>query len=126
MSASLLILAPTAEANWGSNINSASTGFESRRWSDESFSEVRFKNCFTQTETTKSTDVQIWRDINNLPDKAFDSKTYTACFNGDAVSSGKWNDLPSGEYYFAIDKIGGREGGLLDVGTVYVDTALAD
>jgi hypothetical protein len=75
-----LALAPTAEANWSSSITAASVGFESRRWSDELYSQVQFTGC--TTDGSKSTDVQIWRDRTALPDLSYDSKTFTACFNG--------------------------------------------
>ncbi|MFD8262364.1 hypothetical protein ACFV19_26360 [Streptomyces griseoluteus] len=121
-----LALAPVAEANWSSSITAASVGFESRRWSDELYSQITFHNCVT--DGSKSTDVQIWNDISLQPDESYDNKTFTACFNG-GVSNGEWTDLPSGkrDYYFKIMKIGGSTfGPQLTVGSLTVDTTKAD
>ncbi|MDX3530987.1 hypothetical protein P1P75_32420 [Streptomyces sp. ID05-39B] len=121
-----LALAPIAEANWSSSITGASVGFESRRWSDELYSQVRFTNC--NTDGSDSTDVQMWNDISLQPDESYDNKTFTACFGG-GTSNGEWTDLPSGmrNYYFQIMKIGGSTfGPQLSVGSVSVDTTKAD
>ncbi|MDX3754426.1 hypothetical protein ACFY1B_04690 [Streptomyces mirabilis] len=121
-----LALAPIAEANWESSITGASVGFESRRWSDELYSQITFHGC--TTDGSKSTDVQVWNDISLAPDKAYDNKTYTACFNG-GVSNGEWTDLPSGkrDYYFQIMKIGGSTfGPQLSVSKLVVDTTKVD
>ncbi|WP_327404031.1 hypothetical protein OG194_30715 [Streptomyces sp. NBC_01288] len=121
-----LALAPIAEANWSSSITAASVGFESRRWSDELYSQITFHGC--TTSGSKSTDVQMWNDIALQPDDAYDSKTFTACFNG-AVSNGEWTDLPSGkrDYYFQLMKIGGSTfGPQLSVSSLTIDTTKAD
>ncbi|MFJ4919474.1 hypothetical protein [Streptomyces sp. NPDC088725] len=121
-----LALAPIAEANWTSSITAASVGFESRRWSDELYSQITFHDC--RTSASKSTDVQIWNDISLQPDKAYDSKKFTACFDG-KVGNGEWTDLPSGkrDYYFKIVKIGDSTfGPQLTVGSLTVDTTKAD
>ncbi|CAM5297828.1 hypothetical protein [Streptomyces sp. NPDC005930] len=121
-----LALAPVAEANWSSSITAASASFESRRWSDELYSQVQFTGC--TTDGSKSTDVQIWNDISLQPDESYDNKTFTACFNG-GTSNGEWTDLPSGmrNYYFKIMKIGGSTfGPQLSVRSVTVDTTKAD
>ncbi|CAL9438921.1 MULTISPECIES: hypothetical protein [Streptomyces] len=121
-----LALAPLAQANWSSSITGASVGFESRRWSDELYSQVQFTNC--RTDGSKSTDVQMWNDISLQPDESYDNKTFTACFSG-GTSNGEWTDLPSGkrDYYFKIMKIGGSTfGPQLSVSTVTVDTTKAD
>ncbi|MDX3314088.1 hypothetical protein ACWGH3_15420 [Streptomyces sp. NPDC054884] len=121
-----LAMAPIAEANWSSSITGASASFESRRWSDELYSQVKFTGC--TTDGSKSTDVQIWNDITLQPDEAYDNKTFTACFNG-GTSNGEWTDLPSGmrDYYFKLMKIGGSTfGPQLSVRTVSVDTTKAD
>ncbi|MFF6953498.1 hypothetical protein ACFZAD_33290 [Streptomyces iakyrus] len=119
-------MAPIAEANWSSSISGASVGFESRRWADELYSQVKFTGC--ATDGSKSTDVQMWRDRTALPDLSYDNKTFTACFNG-GTSNGEWTDLPAGvhDYYFKIMKIGGSTfGPQLGVRTVSVDTSKAD
>ncbi|MER8219903.1 hypothetical protein ABTZ58_04755 [Streptomyces sp. NPDC094143] len=124
--AATLALAPIAEANWSSSISGASVGFESRRWSDELYSQVLFTGC--TTDGSKSTDVQMWNDISFQPDEAYDNKTFTACFSG-GTSNGEWTDLPSGmrDYYFKIAKIGGSTfGPQLSVSSVSVDTTKAD
>ncbi|MEU9668817.1 hypothetical protein AB0J81_20850 [Streptomyces bobili] len=121
-----LALAPIAEANWSSSITGASVGFESRRWSDELYSQVLFTNC--NTDGSNSTDVQMWNDISLQPDESYDNKTFTACFSG-GTSNGEWTDLPSGmrNYYFQIMKIGGSTfGPQLSVSSVSVDTTKAD
>lgn len=121
-----LALAPLAQANWSSSITAASATFESRRWSDELYSQVLFTSC--TTDGSKSTDVQMWNDISLQPDESYDNKTYTACFSG-GTSNGEWTDLPSGkrDYYFKIMKIGGSTfGPQLSVKSVSVDTTKAD
>ncbi|WP_221362188.1 hypothetical protein [Streptomyces beigongshangae] len=121
-----LALAPTAEANWSSSISAASVSFESRRWSDELYSQVKFTGC--TTDGPKSTDVQMWRDISLQPDDSYDNKTFTACFDG-GTSNGEWTDLGSGmkNVYFKIMKIGGSTfGPQLSVNSVSVDTTKAD
>ncbi|MFF3844501.1 hypothetical protein [Streptomyces sp. NPDC002328] len=123
-----LAMAPIAEANWSSSITGASVGFESRRWSDELYSQVKFTNCKTDALATQSTDVRIWADITLQPDEAYDNKTFTACFGG-GTSNGEWTDLPSGkrDYYFKLAKIAGSTfGPQLTVSTVSVDTTKAD
>lgn len=123
-----LVLAPTAEANWTSSITAASVSFESRRWADELYSQVQFSGCHTDSGVTKSTDVQMWRDISLQPDDSYDNKTFTACFNG-STSNGEWTDLGSGkkDVYFQIMKIGGSTfGPQLTVNSVSVDTTKAD
>ncbi|MCF2130768.1 hypothetical protein L1I79_30725 [Strepomyces sp. STD 3.1] len=121
-----LALAPLAQANWSSSITAASASFESRRWSDELYSQVLFTSC--TTDGSKSTDVQMWNDISLQPDESYDNKTFTACFGG-GTSNGEWTDLPSGkrDYYFKIMKIGGSTfGPQLSVKSVSVDTTKAD
>ncbi|MFI8005728.1 hypothetical protein [Streptomyces sp. NPDC086010] len=123
-----LVLAPSAEANWSSSISGASVSFESRRWSDEQYSQVQFTGCHTDSGVTKSTDVQMWRDISLQPDDSYDNKTFTACF-GSGTSNGEWTDLGTGakNVYFKIMKIGGSTfGPQLSVSSVSVDTTKAD
>lgn len=123
-----LVFATSAEANWSSSITAASVNFESRRWSDELYSQVQFTGCHTDSGVTKSTDVQMWRDISLQPDDSYDNKTFTACF-GTGTSNGEWTDLGSGmkNVYFQIMKIGGSTfGPQLSVNSVSVDTTQAD
>ncbi|WP_328871025.1 hypothetical protein OHT76_13370 [Streptomyces sp. NBC_00287] len=120
----ILTLAPSASANWQSFISNATAGFESSRWEDEHYSEVRFKNCTQVYATGKYVKVALWEDNFASPDTNHGTKTYTNCFNGeDAVSAGEWTGLPLDGYYFRLQD---TEGGLLDVDVVYVDTSQAD
>ncbi|MFJ4922266.1 hypothetical protein [Streptomyces sp. NPDC088725] len=123
-SALIIILAPTAYANWQSSINSAATGFESRRWDDESYTEVRFKGCTQEYASGKWTKVAVWEDNFASPDNNHGTKTFTACFKGkDSVSAGEWTGLPSDNYYFRLQD---TDGGLLNVRVVAQDTTQAD
>ncbi|MDX3098722.1 hypothetical protein PV703_24270 [Streptomyces sp. ME01-24h] len=117
-----LIVAPDASANWTSYISSWAKGNESRRWADESYSQLQFTGCFVQNGTQDVT-VAYYRDVALAVDPKYDSKTFTACF-GSGTSNGEWTGLPSGDYYFKAMDVGG--GGLLFVDTVYVDTTQAD
>ncbi|MDO0929783.1 hypothetical protein QQY24_32195 [Streptomyces sp. TG1A-8] len=122
----ILALAPFAEASWSSSISAASVGFQSRRWSDELYSQITFHGC--TTDGSKSTDVQVFNDIPLQPDESYDKKTFTACFSGGA-RNGEWTDLPSGvrDYYFQIMAIGGSTfGQQLSVSSLTVDTTEAD
>jgi hypothetical protein len=118
-----ILLAPAAWANWSSHITDATVGFESRRWWDGSYSQVLFKGCNTPQD--KSVDVKLYRAVSSAPDPGYDQKTFTACFNG-GTSNGEWNNLPLGDYYFAIKKIDGGTSGSLDVADVDQDTLKDD
>lgn len=123
-SALILVLAPNASANWKSFISSAATGFESSRWKDEQYSEVRFKDCTQEYATGKYVKVALWEDNFASPDTNHGTKTFTNCFNGkDSVSNGEWTGLPLDGYYFRLQD---TDGGLLNVGVVYIDTTKAD
>ncbi|MCL8016720.1 hypothetical protein [Streptomyces sp. AS02] len=63
--------------------------------------------------------------MSSAPDPGYDQKTFTACFNG-GTSRGEWNNLPQGNYYFAIRKIDGGSSGTLDVADVDQDTLKDD
>ncbi|MGA5168891.1 MULTISPECIES: hypothetical protein [Streptomyces] len=132
-SALVLALAPGAEALvWTSSINDGSPGFESRRWSDQSYSQIQFYDCSNRstTGTPDSVDVQIWRDISLQPDDAYDNKTFTACY-GAGASNGEWTDLPATTVtvYFQLMKVGSTTSpgfATVDVGYLSVDTTKAD
>ncbi|MFE5142930.1 hypothetical protein ACFRDV_35640 [Streptomyces fagopyri] len=119
-------------ANWSSVINGGGTGFESRRWDDELYSQIKFTDCTPHylTASKRETDVAIWRDITVLPDDKYDTKTFTACFSGGGTSNGEWTDLGSGKksVYFRIQSVGGSstEGSTFDAAFVGVDTTQAD
>ena len=131
-SALVLALAPGAEALvWTSSINDARVGFESRRWDDQSYSQIQFQQCYNAGTggPAKSVGIQIWRDISLQPDDSYDEKHFTACYNG-SVSNGEWTDLPAStvKVYFQVMHIGGYTGSSssLDVGYLSVDTTQAD
>lgn len=107
-------------------MTAAPTGFESRRWSDVDYSQVQFTDCIDEDDSAQVT-VGLWEDIALAPDPTAGSGTFTNCFNGAGyTSSGVWNNLESGQWYFKLDKVGKGGDGLLDVGTVYQDTTEAD
>jgi hypothetical protein len=119
--------AQSALANWSSYIKDGDIGFESRRWADESYTEVNFKGC-NDSLRDDSVTIEIYEDINNWPDYGYGEKTFTKCFNG-GTSTGTESGLPAGSYYFQITAIDGtRDGGVfkVDVSSVNVDTTLAD
>jgi hypothetical protein len=108
-----------------SYINAATDGFQSRRWADESYTEVQFTGCTAEYGSRKVT-VDMREDISNWPDTDYGSATFTNCFNGASyVSDGQWTGLEQGNYFFDLTKVGDG-GGLLDVKTVYQDTTQAD
>ncbi|MGW6605639.1 hypothetical protein [Streptomyces sp. NPDC055036] len=128
----MLAFTPAAEANWDSYIKNATPGFESQRWSDEKYSEIKFTGCYAYSSGghPTSVDVQMWRHGAALPDAAYDNKTFTQCFKGsNSTSIGEWT-LSDGfeSYYSQIMKIGGSTSSVnsLDVSSVVVDTILAD
>ncbi len=142
--ATLLILAPNASANWQSYIDKWQEGDESRRWTDELYSEVRFKNCYGDSNTLNSATIQLYRVVDNSPDVGYDDKKFTNCFNYvegcdcNLVSAGEWTGLPyseatydgdeyKGGYYFQLNTLtfpGFRSA--LNVEVVYQDATQAD
>ncbi|MEV8031924.1 hypothetical protein [Streptomyces sp. NPDC086182] len=130
----MLVLAPTAEANWSSSITAARPGFESRRWDDQSYSQIKFTDCTDNSITGEAsyTDVQVWRDISLNPDDSYDKKRFTNCFRGANTSNGEWTDLPSStvSVYFKIMAVTGATsadfGVHLNVASLSVDTTKAD
>ncbi|MGP4109719.1 hypothetical protein ACTWP5_02225 [Streptomyces sp. 4N509B] len=114
--------------NWTSYIEGARVGFQSRRWEDNNYSEVIFRGCnsyFTPI-SDGHTDVELRQDINNLPDRSWGSKNFTACFDG-GTSRGEWTGLASGNHFFEIIGINGLGSlGTLSVDHVTVDTTLGD
>jgi hypothetical protein len=121
-----ILLAPSAWANWSSFISGADIGFESRRWADESYTEVNFKGC--RSEVKESVGIEIFQDINNWPDDGHGEKIFTKCFDG-GTSTGTESGLSPGAYYFKITSIDGTYQSHIDwvsVSSVSVDTTLAD
>jgi len=99
----------------------AGSGFQSRRWSDTSYSQVKFQECVNGFDDSVGVDLR--EDINNFPDKDYGTKTFTNCFNGwNYTSNGEWSGLESGNYFFQLTNMAG----LLAVTTVYQDTTSAD
>lgn len=99
------------------------SGFESRRWDDQQYSQIHFTGCDQGYAT--SVDVQMWEDISLQPDDCHGDRHFTNCFNSSSsVSSGSWTGLPVNDYYFKIGAIGGSN--QLWVRKVYIDTTYAD
>ncbi|HET6292875.1 MAG TPA: hypothetical protein VK659_05130 [Asanoa sp.] len=121
-----VLFAPSAWANWSSYIYGATIGFESRRWADESYTEVNFKGC--KSEVNLAVGIEIYQDINNWPDDGYGEKQFTNCFIG-KTSTGTESGLPSGAYYFEIKSIDGSyqpSANWVTATSVSVDTTLAD
>ncbi|MEF9907361.1 hypothetical protein [Streptomyces sp. P9-A2] len=117
-----------ARANWQSHIVSWTDGNKSRSWDDESYTEVRFKNCFAQNSLNDKVVVKVQRYVAGVPYTSYGTHTYTNCFTGtDKVSAGEWTGLASGSYKFETTQVAqGNSCCLLNVGVVYVDTTKAD
>lgn len=125
MTATLAFAATPAFANWSSSISAATDGFQSRRWADISYTEVRFAGCINEYGSAKVT-IDMREDISLAPDQDYGSGTFTNCFKSStSVSDGEWNGLEDGNYFFELTKVGDG-GGLLDVAVVYQDTTAAD
>jgi hypothetical protein len=121
------LFAQPALANWSGSLSRVDIDYESRRWADESYTEVNFKGC-SNTRQNISVGVEIFEDINNWPDDGYSEKTFTKCFNG-GTSTGTESGLPAGSYYFKIKAHDGvRYWNLytVSVSSVNVDTTLAD
>ncbi|MEU8877141.1 hypothetical protein AB0D24_39620 [Streptomyces javensis] len=116
--------------NWESSMTSVLSGFQSRRWDDVSYSEVRFTGCTTTEDDPRvdeSAEVEMRQDRSFQPDKSWGKKTARHCFDSrSSVSSGEWTGLDAGRYYFQIGLINTRVDDALSVARVYVDTTRAD
>ncbi|MCT6782037.1 hypothetical protein LXH09_36020 [Streptomyces sp. CS7] len=108
-----------------SYINNARPEFESSRWSEVAYTELRFTGCSSANDLSVSP--TIYRVRNNWPDADYGEKTFTACFNG-GTSVGTEDGLESGRYYFQIGRVDESQSkdNLLDVKKVVVDSTLAD
>ncbi|MEV5676481.1 hypothetical protein [Streptomyces sp. NPDC052179] len=126
--AAIILGTTQAYASWSSSISGALTGFTSREWAEESYSEINFTRCSTEFSGAESVDVELIR-VDGV-NKSYGSKRFTACFTwGDGVetSTGVWNSLPAGDYVFRIKLINGdSSGNNLNVNSVFVDTTKAD
>ncbi|MER7001300.1 hypothetical protein [Streptomyces sp. NPDC000410] len=127
----LSVSAATAEDFlWSSYWRDATAGMESRRWGDEQYSQVLYRNCSGTRSSSGSypynTDVQMHRVVDNWPDTDYDNKTFSECFKGYMhQSNGEWKDLPKGSYYFSVEAVRGGVG-KLDVEVIMVDNTAAD
>ncbi|MFD4376468.1 hypothetical protein [Streptomyces sp. NPDC058486] len=98
-------------------------GFESRRWDDESYSQVLFTGCDQGFAT--SVDVTLWEDVSLNYDNNKGSSTFLNCFTGsDKVSSKSWTGLPANDFYFKLGSLKGEN--KMWARTVEVDTTAAD
>ncbi|MER5359190.1 hypothetical protein [Streptomyces sp. NPDC002785] len=115
---------------WYGHWRDAGKGAESRRWGDEKYSEVIYRNCSgarsSGGSTPYKTDVQMHRAMSMWPDTNYATKSFTECFKGYMhQSKGAWHDLPKGTYYFSVAGVWGGVG-RLDVELVMVDNTAAD
>ncbi|MFF9685381.1 hypothetical protein [Streptomyces sp. NPDC014623] len=101
---------------WGDNNTS-------REWVDESYNEIKFKDC--HTATTKWIQVERWQLITWGTDTQRDKFRFTNCFNGtNAVSTDTQSGLPYGTYYFETDAA--CLSCVVSVRKIVVDTTKAD
>lgn len=127
MATAAVITLATSPAAWASWETNASTVWgdndTSREWIDESYNEIKFKDCYTAT--TKQIGVERWQLVTWGMDTLRDSFTFTNCFNGtDAVSTDTQSGLPYGTYYFETDAT--CLSCVVTVRKIVVDTTLAD
>ncbi|TDC23620.1 hypothetical protein E1265_12225 [Streptomyces sp. 8K308] len=116
--------------NWSSYLDSVGPGFQSRRWEDVDYSEVRFTGCSTSwlyPAFPESAEVELRQDRSLQPDRSWGTKTASNCFeSGGSVSAGEWTGLASGNHFFQIGLINGSYDYTLSVDSVVVDTTHAD
>ena len=122
---------PIQVQNWQSYLAGARVDFQSRRWSDEAYSEVRMRNCDTSRTDpgpNESVSIDLRWDRSLEPDKSWGVKKFTNCFDGkEKVSAGEWTGLSSGSHFFQIDKINDSTYCCsMSAEVVYVDTTKAD
>ncbi|MFC5169853.1 hypothetical protein [Streptomyces mutomycini] len=97
----------TSPAAWASWETDATTVWGdndmSREWVDESYNEIKFKDCHTSS-TDRWIQVERWQLVTLGTDIQRDKFRFTNCFNGtDAVSADTQSGLPYGTYYFETD-----------------------
>lgn len=113
--------------NFTSYLSGVRRGYESRRWHDESYTQVLFTGC--SSELDSSVTLTLYRDVFGT-DPSYGSIKLTNCFKGAGhTSNAQWYHLPSGDYYFKIADIDGPSASISDslyVDKVYQDTTLAD
>lgn len=128
MTAGMLTLAAApAFANWTSYMSAVGTGFQSRRWSDQQYSQVLFNGCASDYKT--STHIDLRQDRKLQPDRSWGVKRYSGCFHG-KTSNGEWHNLAKGKHFFQVKKIDDGKGDIsyawLSVSKVRQDTTAAD
>ncbi|MGW2410126.1 hypothetical protein ACWCXK_37255 [Streptomyces sp. NPDC001739] len=126
VTAASVLAMPSAWANWSGHISGARLWFESRRWDEESYTELQFKGCDSQSDDEVG--VEINEDITAWPDTGYGVKHFENCFDG-GTSTGTESGLPKGSYYFRIECIDWectKQLQNMNVKSVYVDTSQAD
>ncbi|MEU8877140.1 hypothetical protein AB0D24_39615 [Streptomyces javensis] len=125
--------APTSDggvtiANWSSYLEGVTTGFQSRRWDDVDYTEIRFTGCHTGAwDSSHFSTLDLRQDRSLQPDRSWGKKTASNCFEGSSsVSAGEWTGLAAGKHFFEIYSINGGFTQQLWVKNVYVDTTHAD
>lgn len=118
--------------NFTSEINGWVPGSkESRHWSDNDYTEVKFTNCSLIGTRGKSLDITLWQAIPFGLDKSVGTKRFSECFKGSGhTSRGEWDAHYSNgdNRYFTIPRHNGSEHirTYLNVKKVYVDVSKAD
>jgi hypothetical protein len=120
----------TGVYNWSSYLDQVLVGFQSRRWDDVSYSEVRFTDCDTSAlnpGSQESTEIELRWDRSLQPDRSWETRTYLRCFDGSNLTSAhEWHGLEAGNHFFQVHRINTRVDDSVSVDDVYVDTTSAD
>ncbi|WP_159043863.1 hypothetical protein [Streptomyces sp. NRRL S-1521] len=104
---------------------------ESRHWSDNDYTEIKFTGCSLEGAPGRSLHVRLHQAIPFGLDKSLGSKRFTNCFKGSGkTSKGEWDTHVSGgdNRYFTVPQHNDSEHSrtALNVKKVYVDTSKAD
>ncbi len=104
---------------------------ESRHWSDNDYTEIKFTTCTLEGAPGRSLHVQLHQAVPFGLDKSLGSKRFTNCFKGSGKTSrGEWDTHVSNgdNRYFTIPKHNDSEYSrtAVSVKKVYVDTSKAD
>lgn len=98
----VFIPSASAESERVTYINGARVGFNSKPWVDTNLDNkptlVHFVNC------TSNPEVELWKDINLLPDVRIGAPKVAWCLN----TNGNWldwGDVGSGTFYFKISDL---------------------
>jgi hypothetical protein len=92
-----------AEGYFGSYLSGVAKGYESRRWTDlnrdSSSTDIRLRNCAIPGNLPNPwADVAVYRAIDFQPDQNKGTKNFSCS----SSATGRWGDLQSGTYYFAV------------------------